>query len=665
MQSTTRQSQVIIALYGLPGCGKSHALDEIRDNFANLFDTYEGSSLINDVTPGGIEAFKNMTKHEKTNYREKAIKTVTKACNPTHRDAVVSGHLMFWDENEDAGDFVYTEEDLRTFTHIVYLDVPAYDVAQRRRRDKTRARPNISIDRLSEWQEVEKSKLRSLCLQSGILYIEIPDSYLLYSQNGQLLTDFWKHSEHVNLNRAIEDLDTAVARTQGIPETFLVLDADKTLAAEDAGTLFWDRALPYRSSKNDHRKPEQIFDTLGYSYAAFRQVMLLYEQSLIYHPFDTLCQEVASMIKIHPELKSLLHLAAGTGRIGAVIVTSGIRTVWEKVPAQEGLDASVKVIGGNQVTHGYVVTRSVKSAVVERLQGTYHTYVWAFGDSPLDVDMLHKADQAIVVVGPKETRSKTMHGALREAIFDNGLEARQIVLPKGTSPRDLANLPLVDILDPEIILAIFKHRRQHHRFYHATDTNAARLLKSPARDATVAGVQLREAHSRIGHYLAVEFLTRIIGLEDYSMTHVQGHGVSGCRLRWEERTLIVALMRGGEAMALGVNEAFPRAMFLHAKEPKDILKPHVSAASTVLLVDSVINTGESMTQFVKHLRTFDGNPEIVVVTGVIQQNTVSEHLQELMDRGKCSVVALRVSTNKFKGQGGTDTGNRLFNTTHL
>jgi hypothetical protein len=40
-------------------------------------------------------------------------------------------------------------------------------------------------------------------------------------------------------------------------------------------------------------------------------------------------------------------------------------------------------------------------------------------------------------------------------------------------------------------------------------------------------------------------------------------------------------------MALGVNEAFPYAMFVHAEHPEDIEPHHLQR--TVVLVDSVMN----------------------------------------------------------------------------
>ena len=187
------------------------------------------------------------------------------------------------------------------------------------------------------------------------------------------------------------------------------------------------------------------------------------------------------------------------------------------------------------------------------------------------------------------------------------------------------------------------------------------------RDAKFAGPALREAHRRVGWYLATEFLADVIGIEEYPIPHVQGHHTSGYRLFHEQQTSIVALMRGGEAMALGVNEAFPLAMFIHASRPEDIMLHHLQGQRTVVLVDSVVNSGKTVVQFVQHVRSLHAAIRIVVLAGVAQAQTVSggSLTQALARHAKFSLVALRLSDNKFTGRGTTDTGNRLFNTTHL
>lgn len=120
-------------------------------------------------------------------------------------------------------------------------------------------------------------------------------------------------------------------------------------------------------------------------------------------------------------------------------------------------------------------------------------------------------------------------------------------------------------------------------------------------------------------------------------------------------------------MALGVNDAFPLAMFIHASRPEDIMPHHLQGQLTMVLVDSVVNSGKTVIQFVRHVRSLNATIHIVVVTGVAQAHSISEgNLARTLARNpKLMIVALRLSDNKFTGKGTTDTGNRLFNTTHL
>jgi hypothetical protein len=86
-----------------------------------------------------------------------------------------------------------------------------------------------------------------------------------------------------------------------------------------------------------------------------------------------------------------------------------------------------------------------------------------------------------------------------------------------------------------------------------------------------------------------------------------------------------------------------------------------------VMVDSVVNSGKTVVQFVQHVRDLHATIRIVVIAGVVQAQSVSEGGlgQALAHHANLSLVALRLSDNKFTGRGTTDTGNRLFNTTHL
>jgi uracil phosphoribosyltransferase len=140
---------------------------------------------------------------------------------------------------------------------------------------------------------------------------------------------------------------------------------------------------------------------------------------------------------------------------------------------------------------------------------------------------------------------------------------------------------------------------------------------------------------------------------------------TGYRLLHEEQTLIVPLMRGGESMAFGINDAFPLAMFLHAKNPTDIMSDHLRGRCNLILVDSVINTGKSVIEFVEHIHSLDAKMPIVVVAGVVQCDSIARMNKELTGHIKPTIIALRDSENQYTGKGATDTGHRLFNSTHL
>ena len=89
----------------------------------------------------------------------------------------------------------------------------------------------------------------------------------------------------------------------------------------------------------------------------------------------------------------------------------------------------------------------------------------------------------------------------------------------------------------------------------------------------------------------------------------------------------------------------------------------------VILVDAVINEGGSVAGFVRRVRGLKPGVRVVVVAGVVQREAVCGPERFLVRKlggcGRVTVVTLRTSGNKFVGRGRTDTGDRLFNTTHL
>ncbi|KAL8688689.1 MAG: hypothetical protein Q9218_005461 [Villophora microphyllina] len=667
--SISSNGAVIVGLYGLSGCGKTTMLEQLKLFLGEEhFTFYEGSAFIGKLMPNGLEAFKQLPGEEKTLWREHAIKMIQMECVQNGKVGVVTGHFTFWSEDQqEATSPVWTKEESNAYTHVIYLDIPPIDIYQRRQKDNikgTRTREDVSVEQLQDWQLAEKSKLFQLCRGHGILFAALPNPDS--TRVSQLLEDFRCHNEVYNLIHAKGLLDAVVAPYQKQVKIMLVMDADRTLAAEDTGELFW------KSKGKAETLREMFGSSLQYSYIAFRQATLLYEHAATDQEFGALCQEVAKKVAMYPAMLDLLKRAANETHVGVVIFTCGLRGVWEEVLKREGFRDTVKVVGGGRIANGLVITPSVKGALITHLRDIHSLYVWAFGDSPMDLEMLGNANKAVVVVGDEQTRSKTMDEHLSIAIETGGLRAQQALMSGYAKPRlDTVKLPLCHLMDKWILKETIFIQRTTPEVLQMTDKKAAKLLATSMRNADVAGPALREAHARAGNYLAIEYLTDLVGLEEISITHVLGQRETGYRLRGEKTTTIVALMRGGEPMASGVSAALPLAMLVHANNPEDVKDHHLEIRgekrSTIILVDSVVNTGKTVLQFVKHIRKFDAAIRIIVVAGVVQADFVSgkRFAEEEARKLDFTLVTLRVSKTKFTGSGNYDTGNRLFNTTHL
>ncbi|KAI8287232.1 Uracil phosphoribosyltransferase [Colletotrichum sp. SAR11_240] len=589
----------IVGLYGVPACGKSFLLRQLKAYLGEQHHAfYEGSEVIDDIVLGGLHAFKRMHPDEQYYWRERAITFISRQCRETNRVGVVTGHYSFCDEGESPKR-IFTDADSLCYTHIFYLGVPAKDVARQCLEDSSRSRSSMSVEHIEEWMCYETSMLEDLCLGHGILFGKVSSTPSLLDKVSIRLIDIRRHSEEENLARVISIVDQMVnsKTSRGKLDSMLVFDADKTLCAADTGNLFWNLDLP-----------------------------------------ESACAECG----IDTPLEELTKKKSN---VGVVVVICGIRRVWEKILAREGL-SGVTIIGGGRIADGYVVTPGVKAAVVSRLQDHHNLYVYAFGDSPMDLPMLKATDEAIVVVGDERLRSKSMDEALLKVIAEDGFRAKQMLMPRTSGMRLSSSLLPVLQLDSQQLVAKFTKTSRYLRVFHAAKKVSASLLMTPTRDAYVAGPSLCAAHHKVGRYLPIEFLADTFGAEEYPIAHVQGHMTAGHRLLGEESTAIIVLMRGSDPMALGVSVVFARAMLLHAKQPEDIHGKALAGKKTVIMVDLVVNSGKTIKGFVRHLQALDATIRIVGVAEVVQKEALANTMKPLGKTADLSLVALRLSENK-------------------
>jgi uracil phosphoribosyltransferase len=128
----------------------------------------------------------------------------------------------------------------------------------------------------------------------------------------------------------------------------------------------------------------------------------------------------------------------------------------------------------------------------------------------------------------------------------------------------------------------------------------------------------------------------------------------------DSRVTIISLERAGRSLAEGVWQLLPGAAFVASRGKGEALPGELVAGRTVVVCDAVVNSGASVRDALAALLPL--GPRRVAVACLVMQ----EGAQGLA--GEFPLVqfaAARVSANRFKGVGGTDTGNRLYNTTCL
>lgn len=187
-----------------------------------------------------------------------------------------------------------------------------------------------------------------------------------------------------------------------------------------------------------------------------------------------------------------------------------------------------------------------------------------------------------------------------------------------------------------------------------TNKNAVQLLATQSRRTDISSTELCKIHFEMGKYLAYQMLDEF-EMTETEIKHVQGIK-TGSELSHKNGIVIFALMRAGLYAAEGVRSVFTDSQFFPVME----IEKNDLESKIVIIVDAVINTGKSIEKAIEHLQKSKPR-KIFVATLIMQKDAL--HLSEKYS--DIYFYALRVSENKYIGKGGTDTGNRLFNTINL
>ena len=282
--------------------------------------------------------------------------------------------------------------------------------------------------------------------------------------------------------------------------------------------------------------------------------------------------------------------------------------------------------------------------------------------------MLRASDRAYIVIDDRRNRS--MQRFIDDSVAsEKSSRLHQLFLEETNvdHPKSLVWHPGVQVGCLERLLRELKMSSLHRVHEYAETNMMASILATQTRRSDLIGPSLQDIHRRVGRFLAYKLLDEVPGaqlVQDETFAHVQGTTFSGTTTT--DKLLILPLMRGGEPMSRGVHECFPLAKMVHFwdNEPpekrREVLSRALLKLSDVIIVDSVINEGNSVRRVLGELHDLGNDSlRVYVLTGVIQKEA---SMRLPSDFPRVRFLTLRVSDNKYTGRGGTDTGNRLFGT---
>ena len=276
--------------------------------------------------------------------------------------------------------------------------------------------------------------------------------------------------------------------------------------------------------------------------------------------------------------------------------------------------------------------------------------------------MLQAADRCYVVLDDR--KNKSLQQLIQSASSTNSANLFQLSLGDSPSMEEYhhgVRIGSLSALADELNSAAIHSVRSYD------SVASARVLAAQTRRADLSGPALQDVHYKVGVFLGnrlMDTFPHFFLSSSTSFVHVNGNSFEGAIP--SRKVLILPLMRGGEPMARGVYACFPHAKFVHFWDnnarTKDDVETQLGSVDDVVFVDSVINGGassRSVLQWMEDRMASRGanHLRLYFLAGVIQHQTATVLPKEFP---RVRFLALRVSSNKYQGKGGTDTGNRLF-----
>ncbi|KAG9943396.1 hypothetical protein KCU85_g8680, partial [Aureobasidium melanogenum] len=192
---TRAERPLMIAIHGLPGCGKSYTLNELSNLLPSKQYLFFETSVILSKISRGLDPFENADSEQKSALRAATAQEIARECTVVDKSGIATGFPYLADEihTEGAQD-IDTPVDCSRYFCVLFLHVPVQVLIKRRMlgsettgRRRLHKVAIVEVNLLSQWQDDECERLRKVCKEGDIAFEKIDMGKVSFEEIAELI----------------------------------------------------------------------------------------------------------------------------------------------------------------------------------------------------------------------------------------------------------------------------------------------------------------------------------------------------------------------------------------------------------------------------------------------------------------------------------------------
>lgn len=180
VELTRAECPLIIAIHGLPGCGKSYTLIQLQHLLpSEQYLFFECSTILAKLSRG-FERFEDAGAEQKQVLRSSTAQEIARECTVVDKAGVVTGFPYQAHERHAGAQDIDSPIDCSRYSCVLSLHVPVQVLIKRRMLDaESTGRKHLHSDPVEEaellqqWQDTECERLSKVCKEGDVAFKRI------------------------------------------------------------------------------------------------------------------------------------------------------------------------------------------------------------------------------------------------------------------------------------------------------------------------------------------------------------------------------------------------------------------------------------------------------------------------------------------------------------